>query len=541
MNGTDLEPSGFAISLDGSKLTYVAQDADGGSFLWVRAMDSLHAQKLGGTEGGTFPFWSPDSRSIGFFAEGKLKKIDAAGGTPVTLCDAPLGRGGAWSREGVIIFSGVRSPLMRVSDLGGTTTAATSFEQPEVITHRWPHFLPDGKHFIYVSGSPFGMRQNLKNVIRIGSLDSKDSKVLLRTFGEAQYASGRVLYLLGNSLMAQPFDVDRLELTGEAQPIADAVGADALLKSEFSASATALLVYMEGNAAEIGNLNIVDRSGKKVGGVPGADAYFAPKVSPDQKRIVYSLRGKSGEIEIWSYDLAHSVKSRLTFGTGSSQGNFGAVWSPDGQRIAYTSIRSGKYAFYEKASDGSGEEKEIPGATPLLSSLNDWSLDGKTLIYSYTIAEGPVTTGVLSLQGERKPFQFLHSQFTISDGALSPDGKWLAYASDETGELKVYVAPFPVADGKWQVSAGGGRNPRWRHDGKELYYYSSENKIVAVEIRAGNTGFEVGNAHPLFNVALMGGYDVSADGQKFYVIDLTGSPALALTLVENWDAELKRK
>jgi Tol biopolymer transport system component len=546
MNGTDLVPSGFAISLDGSKLAYVAQDADGTSFLWVRAIDSLQAQKLGGTEGGIYPFWSPDSRSIGFFADGKLKKIDAAGGTPVTLCDAPAGRGGAWSREGVIIFSGVRSPLMRVSDLGGTATAATSFEQPDVITHRWPHFLPDGNHFIYVSGSPFGMPQNLKNVIKVGSLDSKESKVLLHTFGEAQYATGRLLYLLGNSLMAQPFDVYRLELTGEAQPIADRVRENLILKGEFSASETRLLVYMEGNPAgqaainRTGNLNVFDRSGKKIGGVPGTDVSFAPKVSPDGKRIVYSQMTKNGEIDIWSYDLAHNVNSRLTFATGSSQGNLAAVWSPDGQRIAYTSIRNGKYSFYSKASDGSGEEREIPGAAPVFSYLTDWSLDGETLIYNYTVETGPVTTGVLSLLGNRKPFQFLPSQFSVSGGALSPDGKWLAYESNETGESKVYVAPFPGARGKWQVSAAGGQSPRWRRDGKELYYYSSENRIVAVEIHAGNTGFEIGNAHPLFDVSL-GGYDVSPDGQNFYVVDLTRSPAPALTLVENWDAELKRK
>jgi len=535
---------GFALSPDGLRLAYVAQNADGKALLWVRPLDSLQAQPLVGTEGAGYPFWSPNSRYIGFFAGGKLKKIDASGGPSLTLCDAPNPRGGTWNQGGVILFSpDIFSPLFRVSATGGTATPVTSPDPSKgEFTHRWPQFLPDGKHFLYLSGNNFAVRENPSASIVIGSLDSKEKKVLMHAYAGVMYASGHILFLRQDTLMAQSFDAKHLELTDEPFPVADPVQEDELtFRSIFSASQNGQLAYLEGTGGFGLELIWVDRNGKKIGAVPGQDSYRSPRLSPDGKNVVYTLN--SPGFDIWNYDFARDVKTRLTFGSASGQANWYPVWSPDGGRIAYSSLRAGKFGLYQKPADGSGSE-ELLVESPSVKYVNDWSRDGKFLAFQ-DFGEGTAGVSVLPLTGERKPYLYLQPQFITLRSAFSPDGKWLAYCSNESGGLKVYVVPFPGPVGKWQVSSGSGDFPRWRRDGKELFYLSLDNKMMAAEIKSTGSSFAIGAVRPLFETrvsrSIVGAYDVSADGQRFILAYEPGQPNAVITLVDNWDAELRKK
>ncbi len=533
--------AGFALSPDGLRFAYVALNADGKLLLWVRSIDSLHAQPLAGTEGGGFPFWSPDSRFIGFFADGKLKKIEASGGPPLTLCDAPLGRGGTWNAEGVILFTpGVTSPIYRVPAAGGETTQVTTLKNEQ--SHRWPYFLPDGRHFLYMTGSPFTPKESPANAIMIGSVDSKESKLLFHNHSNAIYASEHILFLRQNTLMAQPFNAKRLELTGDAFPIADPVQEDeGRILGVFSASETGVLTYLEGKSGADRQLIWVDRSGKKVGEIPGTDAYGDQQISPDGKRVSFTL-GSSGS-DIWIYDIARGMKTRLTFGSASSQANLAGIWSPDGSRIAYTGIRAGAFGLFQRSSDGSGNEEVIQEGAQAPKYPNDWSPDGRVLAY-YESKMGIWEIWMVPLSDPSKPHAFLQSQFGQFGARFSPDGKWMSYCSFESGRSEVYVVPFPGPRGKWQVSTGGGTWPRWRRDGKELFYLSPDNKIMAAEVKGSGSSFEVGAIRALFETRPYRGsgasFDVTADGQRFLISYAVEQPTAAITLVVNWTAEVKK-
>jgi eukaryotic-like serine/threonine-protein kinase len=536
--------SGFALSPDGRRLAYVATTPEGKALLWARPLDSLQAQPLAGTEGAGYPFWSPDSRFIGFFAGGKLKKIEASGGPPLTLCDAATGRGGTWNREGVILFSPtVISPIHRVSAAGGASAPVTALDPSKgESSHRWPYFLPDGRHFLYVAGSSFTPKESPTNSILEGSLDSKESKFLFHTHANAIYASGHILFLRQNTLMAQPFDAKRQELTGEAFPMADPVHEDEeRIHGVFSASENGVLTYAEGASGPDRQLVWVDRSGKKLGEVPGADAYNDPQISPDGKRLSFTLES-SGD-DIWVDDIARGVKTRLTFGSSSSQANQAGVWSPDGRQIAYSCVRPGKYGICLRPSDGSGNEEVIHPGNEQPRYPDDWSPDGKVLAY-YESRLGVWEIWMLPFSGERKPYPFLQSQFSQLGARFSPDGKWLAYFSGESGRPEIYAVPFPGPGGKRQVSTGGGTWPRWRRDGKEIFYLSPDNKVMAAEVKANGSIFEIGAVRALFETRPYRSgdavFDVTADGQRFIVDYVGEQPTAAITLVVNWTAEAKK-
>jgi eukaryotic-like serine/threonine-protein kinase len=548
------DQKGFAISPDGLNLAYVASTPtpDSKSALWIRPMDSLRARLLPGTEAAGFPFWSPDGRYIGFFAGGKLKKIDVQGGPPAIICDAPDGRGGSWNQQGDIVFTPtVNSPIYRVSASGGPISQLTKQDPSKnETTHRWPWFLPDGRHFIFLAGSTFTPRESSTNSIMMGSLDSKETKLLFHTHYQAVYASGHMLFLRQSSLMAQPFDAKRLEITGEAVPIAEQVLEDSsIAHAWFSPSTNGLLLYAEGTAK---NRQLVwfDRDGKQVGAVPGDDAYAGITSSRDGKKLAYYLDGTG--FDVWSFDIVRAVKVPLTFGASSGQGNLYPVWSPDGKYIAYTSYRNGTYALYQKPADGSGGETLLLEGIDHFRVPTSWSTDGKLLVYHEGVSGGTYANGVpggwsiwvLPLFGDHKAYPFIQATFSAREASFSPDGKWLAYCSNESGEYRVYVVPFPGPGGKWQVSLGDGRGPLWRRDGKEIFYLSADNKLMAVKVEASDGSFAAAGARVLFDshsYGVFGRYDASADGRRFVVVYEGNRPSSTLTSVASWTADLKER
>ncbi|MBI3666259.1 MAG: PD40 domain-containing protein [Acidobacteria bacterium] len=547
----------LAISPDGMRLALIVSTPGSGPSLWIRRLDSLTAQPLPGTEGADQPFWSPDSRFIAFFAQGKLKKIDASGGPAQTLCDAPgFASHGAWSREGVIVFSPTRpGPLYRVSAEGGPATPVTAIDQSrQEDFHAYPQFLPDGRRFLYLA---FFVERLKNNGIYVGSLDSKDRKFLVASHWMAAYApglngqKGYVLFVREGTLLAQWFDPDRLQLSGEPLPLAEKVTNPSPTSTAFfSVSANGVLAFRPSAALFNTQLVWFDRGGKPLGTVGPPSQNFALALSPDGKRVAVQRNDpQTGNGDIWLLELARGGVSRFTFDPANDGG---PVWSPGGGRmIVFASNRDGNWNLYEKPSSGLGNEE------PLWKSSDnkwptDWSWDGRFIAYdsvggSKTRGDVWILPGPGGAPGERKPFPFLQTEFDELGAHFSPDGRWIAYASNEIGRSEVYVQPFTGAPSgasrsgaKWQVSTNGGADPRWRGDGKELFY-TENNKIMAVEVKAGST-FEAGFPKMLFELPNNSAWDITADGQRFLVIvpvEQASTPS-PITVVVNWPARLKR-
>jgi Tol biopolymer transport system component len=530
----------LTISPDGTHIAIVIPGADGKLQLWVRSLDTLAAQPLAGTEGAFQPFWSPDSRFIGFFAGGKLKKIDVTGGPPISLCDAPDPRGGTWNRDGIIVFAPMAtSTLQRVSSAGGVPTTATALGQGEAI-HMRPFFLPDGKHFLYrASTGPGG------GPIYVGSLNSAERKLLLNAdSSNVFYSQGYLLFLRETTLMAQPFDAQRLVLTGDAFPIAENIRNTATTNPTgvFSVSQNEVLVYQTGTAAVGGQLLWLDRSGKQMGALGDPALYTDLELSPDGKRASVSITDQSGKgRDIWFYDVARGLRTRFTFGPVAA---VTSIWSPDGSLIVFNANRKGHLDLYQKSSSGAGTE-EVLLEDNLDKYPTSWSPDGRFILYRTGVGQTGRESFILPLSGDHKPVRFLNTKFDEGYGQFSPDGRWVAYRSDESGRNEVYVAPFPGPGGQWQISTAGGDLPRWRHDGTEIFYLAPDNKLMAATVNGKGASFEVGAVKPLFETRIaIGGryqYAVSADGQRFLINTVPQQEASApITVVLNWTAGLKK-
>ena len=545
------------ISPDGRRLAFTAKDASGKVLLWVRPLDALAPQALQGTDGAAYPFWSPDSRSIGFFTqlEGKLKRIDVAGGPAQTLCDAPSGIGGTWNRDGVIVFApNTSGPLYRVVSAGGEPIAVTKLisQQQQQLNHRHPSFLPDGRHFLY-----FATGRTAENSgVYVASLDSNESKRLLAADTNAVYsASGDLLFIRQGTLLRQSFDLRRLELSGDPTPVAEQVSTSANTVGAFSVSENGVLAYRNGASTSGGIFQLAwfDRSGKPVEtvGVPGA--YRGVDISPDGMRIaVHRHDGNGGDV--WLFDSLHrATMSRFTF--DASQDNSMPIWSADGSRIAFGSLRNGKWGIYQKPANGTGRE-ELLVESDLPKTPMSWSPDGKFIVYWVSDPKTGSDQWVLPLAGDKKPIPFLQTSYNEQHSQISPDGKWIAYYSNETGRSEIYVRPFPSGEGKWQISTNGGQFPRWRRDGRELFYMGagSLGKMISVKVNPAGATFEYGDPTELFdsgyiNYSHPGGtyhtYAVSADGQRFLIPrpESTGGGETAvapITVVLNWTAGLKK-
>lgn len=537
------------ISPDGKNIVFAAR-ADGKNQLFVRSLDKLRPQPISGTEDGTFPFWSPDSRSIAFFGEGKLKRADLSGGPPVTVCDAPVGRGGTWSSNGTIVFSPTfTEALLQVPAAGGTPTPATKLSD-KYTTHRWPWFLPDGHHFLYLAAN-HAATSSTTTAVFWASLDGKDNKLLFTSPSNAIYASGHLLYVRDNTLMAQPFDGSSGQLQGEAVPLNGDVQVDGTVwRGTFSASDTGTLVYQPGVLGARHRLTWFDRSGKELGSVSGPDAFSLMELSPDDKKAAVTIGDPVGVI--WIYDLGHNSRTRFTFGNDS---NVDAIWSRDGKKLAYLEgdlNNAFSRKVIVKASDGSGEAREIIDigtVHTLQQELNDWSPDGRYILYeSGTVGEGNgIDLWLLPLSGE-KPIPFLASPGDQQFAQFSPDGRWVAYSSSETGRQEVYVVPFPVTGAKWQISANGGTRPHWRRDGKEIIFeVEGSGKVMSAQVNGQGSNFELGEVRQLFESTNLppnnagSQWSLTSDGQRLLAITTGETGALPLTLIQNWTGELKRK
>jgi eukaryotic-like serine/threonine-protein kinase len=528
------------ISPDGRRLAFTAPGPNGRVVLWVRPLDSNVALPLVGTTNAASPFWSPDSRWIAFIAEGKLKKVEASGGPVISLCDAGLAPGGTWNRDGTILFSG-RGSIARVPAAGGQPSAVLQL-RPEIgeRVQIAPFFLPDGRHFLYTAGTGGALSAG----VYVGSLDSRQATRVIEAPTNAMYASGHLVFLLGTTLVAQPFDPGTRTLSGAPVPIAEDVQINpATGTGAFSVSQNGVLVYQLGASAGT-RLLWLDRSGKRIALVGESASYRDLQLTADEKWASATIASNAaGHTDVWLFDLGRKISKRFTFG---ESGGFAAVWSPDAGQIVYASRRQNTVDLFRKAASGTGAEELLLHSDTEKVPLQI-SADGNYLLYELPTGAAHGKLFVLPLHGDRKPFPFSTTAQSNVPAALSPDGRWLAYVSDETARREIYVTSFPSGAGKWQISNEGGENPRWRADGKELFFTGAD-KLWAVDVAAAGERFDSGLIRVLFDIrvpaAQLGtraNYAVSKDGQRFLFNTWDETEALApVTVVVNWAQALKK-
>ena len=505
-------PLHLALSPDGTRLVAIGF-SQGGSAIWVRRLDQVAMQTLAGTTGAAFPFWSPDGRFIAFFASGKLNKIDIFGGPAQPLCDSPLGHGGTWSRKGVIVFAPSASgPLSKVSAGGGIPEQITELDKSRGdLAHRHPKFLPDGNHFVFFVSS--GKAEN--SGLYLGALDSKETRRLVASDAMGAFVPpDHLLFMRESTLMAQQFDAGRLELQGDPFPVAEGVGINpGNSVAGFAFSDTGMLAFRLGGSKSERVLRWVDRAGKPIGDVGAVGPHENVALEQSGERLAETrLDGLVGDI--WVFDLSRGTPTRFTFDPAIDDN---PIWSPDGSRIVFASGRDGVVRnLYVKSSGGAGQD-ELLLKTDGSKFPTDWSRDGKYILY--TELKSSPDVWVLPLSGDKKPMPFLNTPFSENRARFSPDGRWIAYTSDESGVGQIYVQSFPPSGGKWQISATGGVEPHWRGDGRELFYFAA-GAVWSVDVSAsGPNSFKAGTPKKLFDagvVPLTFGtrYDVTPDGQR---------------------------
>jgi len=560
------DPVSFAISPNGEQLVFLASDAGSNTQLWLRPLDAAEARPLTDTDGASYPFWSPDSRAIGFFADGKLKRIDLTGGPSRVLASAPEGRGGSWSQDGVILFTpGPRAPLYRVSPNGGEAVALTRLDPPRLTSHRAPYFLHDGRHFLFEG---FG---NSEPGVYLASLDQPEPRRVVNANGGAVYAAGRLLFVRSGTLFAQRFDAGKLQLSGEPFQVASQVASQNGFAVSTAGNGT--VVYRGESRPELRQLTWFDRSGQTLGhvGNPDRASLLNPELSPDGKRVAVERTvgavGPNGfpAAEVWIMETTGGDPSRLTFGADRFP-----IWSPDGRRLAFASLRTGLWRLYQKPATGLGEEDQVPGQTDSATGVmpTEWSPDGRFVLFdaadqpqvgrsSASVPQQIGNAGIwaLSLNESSKPFRAVSSRGNQRSGQFSPDGRWIAYQSDEDRKQEIYVQRFPGPGGKIQISTAGGTQPRWRADGRELFYIGLDGRLMATPISFVESGaaIKAGPSLPLFSTHLVGEatvnrpqvnrqqYDVSPDGQRFLMnVPIEPEATSPLTVILNWSEEPRK-
>jgi eukaryotic-like serine/threonine-protein kinase len=528
-------PNGHTIALS------AYSESAGSNVLWLYELGSAAARRLSETEGATYPFWSADGQSLAFFADGKLKKLELPDGPVETICDAPAGRGGTWNKDGVIVFTpdgSMGNGLYRVNAAAGTPAELTSPDRKSgQDSHRWPMFLPDGKHYLYMAAN-FSGHKGVDGIF-VGSLDSSERHFVIEAAANAVYASpGYLVYYRDKTLLAQRFDLKRFAVTG--QPITvltDLQFQPQVKRAVFGSSNGDWLVAQTGTGESLSQLVWFDRKGNKLGALGKPDVYGNISVSPSGKLLAVDRTDMSNQMaDIWTYEMHLEAAKRLTFGPTA---NVLPTWSPDGSRVLFTRQGDG---LYLTNSNGSQEETSVLHSERVNTFANDWSKDGKYILFNRDTDLWFVTIAGL------KSKLFLKAPSVIRNGQFSPDGKWVAYASNESGKWEVYVTSFPDARGKWQISTAGGEQPRWRSDGKELFYLSADRKMMAIPVTIG-ANFDAGSPTELFQttprqpVSLNDQfvYHVSQDGERFLInTPVKQTENQPISIVMNWAAKISK-
>ena len=536
-------PGPVAASPDGTRLAFSAQDADGAIRLFVRRLDAGEAVVLSGTDGAQYPFWSPDSRWIAFFTreDNTLKKIDTSGGPPVTICGAPNGKGGSWGADGVIAFApDADSPIHRVPAAGGDATPITEIDSTRHNSHRHPRFLPDGKHFLYLARG----QAEAGSAVFAASVDGGEARELLLLPTQAEYANGLLLFVRERTLMAQPFDPDRLELLSESVPLAEGVLAiPGAAISIFSASPAGVLAYQSGQAEVATTLEWRSRTGQPDGILGDRAPYEHAMLSPDGRSAVVRIPDAgTGMADLWIYDIERDLRTRFTFDPADDSW---PVWSPDGARVFFASARGGPYAIYSKDVGGSGE------AEPVYATKTDIfptcvTPDGSALVYMSTGTETKADLWLLPLSAGAEPTVLRESAYNEGSGRVSPDGRWMSYHSDDSGEYEVYVTTFPEPGRRWQVSTHSGGYGFWRADGAEILYTQTDGRLMSAAVGSDGDTFKAGQVEPLFEIQTpeAGGafFSITPDAQRFLVVPSTVQSAdTLLNLIVNWPDFLERR
>jgi serine/threonine protein kinase len=548
-DNTTVSVPSFALSPDGRALVYAARMPGARPLLWLRSMDQVNAHPLAGTEGAQSAFWSPDGTWIAFFADGKVKKIPAAGGAIQTVAQTNADfRGASWGAGDTILFAAGNASMMSVNAAGGIVAPVTTIDSARhEASHRNPQMLPDGRHFLY---SIFGASREV-NGIYVGSLDGKTKKQLIRVSTNAVYAApGYVLFVDGDTLLGQRFDPARAELESQPFLVAEHVGRDTAYMSGVSASTTGTIAYA-GPIVKGGGLSWIDRRGEVIGpaGTPDGD-HVDFRLSPDEKRLSASIANPTtNSVEVWITDFARRTATRVASGGAVTAS---ALWSPDGSRLLFRTNRNGVVEFYERSAAGGGTDKPVLSAevyaTTRMPSSNlvptDWSPDGRQIVFSVPAPESGNDLWLFPVADAQKAAKFVASPAEEMHGNFSSDGKLIAYTSNESGKFEVYVETVPRTDRKWPLSTNGGYEPRWRADGREIYYLSDDRKLMAVSVGPGPV---FGVPQALFQTHVPGGananrthYVPSHDGNRFLMSTSTDAAASPITVVVNWTAALKK-
>jgi eukaryotic-like serine/threonine-protein kinase len=525
-DGTDIRD--FAVSPNGLALAYTGTTAEGESLLSIRMLAHPESREMAGSEGASMPFWSPDSRYIGFFAGGKLKTIHVEGGPSTTIADAPRPQGGSWSSDGTILFAPDSGGLERVGAGGGEVAKVTALDSsrgPRV--HRSPQFLPDGLHFLFSASG-----RESADEIYIGSLDSGETRLLIKGSSGGIYSDGQILFVRDGALMVQAFDVRRFEFIGEPQrfPYAESVGSRAGRAPPYSVG-NGVLAYRAGGDPVTQSFLWLDRSGRVLAslGEPAEQGDFA--LSPESRTVAVARRAPgNGASDLWLLDLVRGTASRATF---DGPGVASPVWSPDGSSIAFASNTSAQSEILTVKVNALSSPELLLKLVPDSVVLDSWSPDGRVLLYTATV-KGRLSLWLLSLEGERKHQPFSKGNFNYRQARFSPDGRWVAYVSDESGRDEIYLRAFPSGEERFLVSVDGGMHPTWSRNGRELFYLSAQRRLAAVSVESGGT-LRVGSPHILFQMPLNADlYEVAADGRFLTAAPPEQQQRSPINVVLNW-------
>jgi serine/threonine protein kinase/Tol biopolymer transport system component len=543
-----IPPAGTTFEIEGDMGTQPALSPDGSSLvfgaggeLWLRSLRTGSERTLPGAHGAMNPFWSPNGLSVGFFADGKLKTLEVNTGVVRSLCNAPAARGGAWGSSGVILFTPrSRDVIHQVPVTGGASAPITKLDTKLHSTHRWPFFLPDGQHFLYVA-SNHSSPQGEQNGIYVGSLDGKLNRFLVASLAGAAYAQGNLLYVKDSTLLAQPFDLDSLSLSGSPHPVVDGVVLDlGVWHSTFTASQLSnTLIFQTGAATAQSRIEWVDRSGKHLSFVGDQGVFLGPRLSKDGQRFLVASGDPTHDV--WLFNSSGPQKTRLTF-DGFIAGE--PTWSPDGSRFTVTlGLPNSRFRIVTRSSSGAGESislQELPSS----DSATDWSPDGRYLLTeSVNLTSGDSEISIVTLDPREKPRLLpVANTGTQTSGQFSPDGRFIAFTMLANGTPQIFVVPFSAGNGMWQASSDGGHWPRWSRDGKQLFFVSMRNEMMTVDIHERGDSIEAGHPVRLFSFrpsvrvyrSGMIGYDVSPDGKRFLLVVAADENNRPLTVLQNW-------